>query len=114
MRDMQGTNEKPVAWLGVEVRTPPFSAAARIAAGELLGKLQSGAIPPMPHARPLPSVGRRCLELRVRDGNLFWRILCRLDADAVVVGGVFPKKSEKLPKAERDAFLKRLAEYDNA
>ena len=111
---MQRTKQKEVAWLGCEIKTPPFSEKARIAAGELLGDLQEGRMPVFPHARPLPDVGKGCLELRVRDGDLFWRVLCRVDDDAVIVGGVFPKKTAKLPRQEKESFLRRLAAWDNA
>ena len=80
----------------------------------LLGRLQDGLPVGMPTARPMPELGRGCLELRIRDGNLSWRILVRVDADAVVVGGVFPKKTEKTPEQEKRTFRRRLAAWDNA
>jgi len=47
--------DKPLAWLHGEVRTSPFSRAARLEAGFLLRALQRGENPPMPHSRPMPS-----------------------------------------------------------
>jgi hypothetical protein len=58
---------KPLAWLHGEIKTPPFSKRARIEAGTLLRKLQEGELLGMPHSRPMPSIGRRCHELRVED-----------------------------------------------
>jgi hypothetical protein len=34
--------EKPLAWLRGEIKTPPFSADARVEAGYLLRRLQRG------------------------------------------------------------------------
>lgn len=111
---MQRTTRKEVAWLGTEIKTPPFSEEARKEAGELLGDLQEGRTPAMPHVRPMPSIGRRCLELRVQDRTVTWRILCRVDADAVIVAGVFPKKTEKTPKQEIETCRRRLTAWDEA
>lgn len=108
---MKGTR-KPLAWLGSEVKTPPFSEEARQEAGELLAALQEGRILSMPQARPMPSIGPRCLELRIRDAAVNWRILCRVDADAVLVTNVFPKKTERTPKSEIETCRKRLAQWD--
>ena len=36
------TNDKPLAWLHGEIKTPPFSAEARLEAGGLLRALQKG------------------------------------------------------------------------
>jgi hypothetical protein len=46
--------DKPVAWRHGEVKTPPFSVAARIEAGVLLRRLQQGEKLSMPHSRPMP------------------------------------------------------------
>ena len=61
------SSDKPLVWLHGEVKSPPFTAAARIEAGVLLRKLQSGEKLSMPHSRPMPAVGSRCHELRVPD-----------------------------------------------
>jgi len=34
--------DKPLVWLSGEVKTPPFSSAARLEAGTLLRRLQGG------------------------------------------------------------------------
>jgi phage-related protein len=77
--------DKPLAWLHGEVKTPPFSQEARIDAGVLLRTLQQGLALGLPHSRPMPSVGARCHELRVPDADQTWRIVYRLDVDAVIV-----------------------------
>lgn len=65
---MAGT-DKLVVWLAGEIRTPPLSEKARLEAGLLLRRLQRGEALGMPHARPMPRVGRKCSELRIRDDN---------------------------------------------
>jgi hypothetical protein len=52
-------------WLHGEIKTPPFTTEARVEAGTLLSRLQDGELLGMPHARPLPTIGPRCHELRV-------------------------------------------------
>lgn len=90
--------DKPLAWLHGDVKTPPFSKKARLEAGFLLRLLQRGESIGMPHSRPLPSIGARCHELRIPDRNLSWRIMYRIDADAIVLIEVFSKKTGKTPK----------------
>ena len=55
---------KPLIWMAAEIKTPPFSSAARIEAGILLRRLQLGENFGLPHVRPMPSIGRRCYEQR--------------------------------------------------
>jgi len=64
--------DKLVVWLHGEIKTPPFSAEARIEAGCLLRRLQHGELLGLPHARPMPVVGARCHELRVKDKGAEW------------------------------------------
>jgi phage-related protein len=45
----------------------------------------------------MPSIGSRCHELRVKDGNSEWRIVYRLDTDAVIIADVFSKTTRKTP-----------------
>lgn len=75
--------DRPLAWLHGDVKTPPFSKAARIHAGYLLRLLQRGeTLSSMPESRPMPDVGPRCHELRIDDQNVTWRIVYRIDPDA--------------------------------
>jgi phage-related protein len=107
-------SDKPLVWLHGEIKTPPFSQAARIEAGYLLRLLQTGQAVGMPHSRPMPVVGPRCHELRVRDAGADWRIVYRLDSDAVVILEIFAKKTRATPKTVIDACTRRLGEYDHA
>ncbi len=103
---------KPLVWLHGEIKTPPFSRNARVEAGTLLRRLQEGDSIGMPLARPMPSVGPRCHELRVRDENRNWRIIYRIDDDAIVIAEVFPKTTQKTPKQVIDGCQRRLTLYD--
>ena len=107
-------SDKPLVWLHGEIRTPPFSRAARIEAGYLLRLLQKGQAVGMPQSRPMPAIGQRCHELRVRDAAADWRIVCRLDADAVVILAIFSKKTRATPQTVIAACTRRLKEYDRA
>lgn len=68
----------------------------------------------MPHSRPMPSVGRRCHELRVADANAIWRIVYRIDADAIVIADVFGKKTRTTPQSVIENCQRRFKEYDDA
>ena len=106
--------DKPLVWLHGEVRSPPFSPAARLEAGYLLRRLQKGEALSLPHARPMPAIGARCHELRVVDERLTWRIIYRLDPDAVVIGDVFAKKTQTTPAEVVKTCQRRFREYDDA
>ena len=101
-------------WLRGEVKTPPFSADARIEAGTLLRRLQRGERPGMPASRPMPIIGRRCHELRIVDADQTWRIVYRVDTDAVIIAEVFSKKTTTTPKTVIDVSQTRLRQYDDA
>ncbi len=106
--------DKPLAWLHGEVKTPPFSKAARLEAGFLLRRLQRGESLSMPQSRPMASIGARCHELRINDASNNWRLLYRIDTDAIVILEVFAKKTGATPKAVIATCRKRLKEYDDA
>lgn len=81
--------DKPLAWLHGEIKTPPFSGKARIEAGALMRRLQHGENIPLPHSRPMPTVGKSCHELRIPDENRTWRIVYFVDSIAIVILDVF-------------------------
>jgi phage-related protein len=103
---------KPLRWIHGEVKTPPLSREARREMGELLRDLQEGLALSMPHSRPMPGIGRRCYELRVPDAEHTWRLIYRLDADAVVILEVFDKKAQRTPQGVLDTCKARLKSYD--
>ena len=105
-------NDKPLVWLHGEVKTPPFTETARLEAGFLLRRLQRKENVGLPHSRPMTTIGPRCHELRIVDEDLTWRIIYRLESDAVVILAVFEKKTRKTPKHVIDVCKKRLKEYN--
>jgi phage-related protein len=106
-------NDKPLGWLGGEVKSPPLSSAARVEIGYLLRRVQQGVSLRMPVSRPMPSVGPRCHELRVGDSQASWRVVYRIDPDAILILEVFSKKTQKTPRKVVEACRKRLKEYDS-
>lgn len=104
--------DKPLVWLRGEIKTPPLTAAARLEAGALLRRLQGGDRLRMPHSRPMPSIGGRCHELRIVDARRTWRVVYRLDVDAVVIVDVFPKTTPQTPAHVIADCKRRLKRYD--
>lgn len=78
----------------------------------LLRLLQQGERLQMPQAEPLPDVGARCGALRVRDAEHNWRIMYRIDSDAILVLEVYPKKTRKIPDEVIERCQQRLKRYD--
>jgi phage-related protein len=109
---LMSPKHKPLAWLHGVVKTPPFSKEARIEAGYLLLRLQRGDNLGMPHSRPMPNIGPRCHELRITDEGKIWRIIYRIDADAIVIPEVFSKTMNKTPKSVIEVCKRRLRDYD--
>jgi phage-related protein len=106
--------DKELVWLHGEVKSPPFSDAARRTAGYLLRLVQTGVLLPMPESRPMPAIAPRCHELRIRDpaSRVTWRIIYRIDIDAVVIGEVFAKKTQQAPRGVIDSCKRRFKLYD--
>ena len=61
----------------------------------------------------MPSIGRRCHELRINDEDKTWRIIYRIDTDAIIILEVFSKKTSATPKAVIDVCKLRIKEYDS-
>lgn len=106
--------DKPLVWLHGEVKSPPLSAAARLQAGVFLRRLQRGEKLSMPQSRPMPMIGPRCHELRVPDETATWRIMYRVDSDAIVIAEVFGKKTQATPHQILETCRRRLRAYDQA
>jgi phage-related protein len=105
-------NDKPIVWLKNEIKTPPFSKTARLEAGFLLRQLQQGSNLGMPQSRKIPDLCPRCHELRIKDQDKWYRIIYRLDRDAIIILDVFEKKSNKIPKRILDTCRQRIKRYD--
>src|SRR2546423_14504601 len=64
--------------------------------------------------RPMPSIGPHCHELRIPDRDATWRIVYRIDGDAIVIVEGFSKKSRETPRAIIERSRQRLRAYDDA
>lgn len=104
----------PLVWLFGEVKTPPFSAEARVEAGFLLRRLQQGESLGLPQSRPMPTIGVGCHELRIPDRSVTWRIVYHVAGDAVVILDVFAKKTEATPQGVLATCRRRLSQYHAA
>jgi len=62
----------------------------------------------MPHSRPMSSIGKDCHELRINDRNSTWRIIYRIDPNAILLLDM----TEQTPKKVLDACRKRIKLYD--
>jgi phage-related protein len=60
----------------------------------------------------MPTIGARCHELRVRDAEQNWRIIYRIDSDAILILEVFNKKSQTTPKLVIEICQQRLKQYE--
>lgn len=104
---------KPLVWMEGEIKSPPFSVEARIEAGVLLRRLQQGEILGLPHSRPMPGIGRRCHELRIRDEARNWRIFYHTAPDAIVILEVHHKTTPKTPPLVIENCQRRLKLYQS-
>jgi phage-related protein len=106
--------DKPLRWLVGTLTTPPLGREARFEAGTLLRRLQGGEAVPMPYSRPMPRIGRSVHELRVddRETGRSWRIIYRIDRDAILVVHWFHKKSLTTPSHVVGLCQKRIARYE--
>jgi phage-related protein len=62
----------------------------------------------------MPNIGSACHELRIADGNVGWRIVYYIAADAIVVLEVFAKKTPATPTQVMVDCRKRLAAFQKA
>ena len=102
-------SDRPLVWLTGEIKTPPFSAPARVDAGVLPGRLQHGEKIALPHSRPMFEIGKGCHGLRVQDEGRTWRIVYHLDVEAIVILEVVPKTTQTTPRTVIDTCKSRLA-----
>lgn len=105
--------KKELIILHGEIKTLPLSREVRREAGYLLRMLQEGELLGMPHARPMTDIGKRCYELRLNDAGKTWRMIYRLDDDAVIIAEVFCKKTRTTPDSVIQECRKRLKHYDS-
>jgi phage-related protein len=46
--------------------------------------------------------------------SVTWRVIYRIDDDAIIIGEVFPKKTQKTPREVIDICQRRFARYDQS
>jgi phage-related protein len=52
--------------------------------------------------------------LRIQDAEATWRLVYRVDADAIVIAEVFSKKTQGTPRQVMEVCQRRLRAYDKA
>jgi phage-related protein len=60
------------------------------------------------------TIGKRCHELRITDVSAEWRIVYRIDPDAILILSVFRKTTRTTPQRVIDDCKRRLRQYDSA
>ena len=76
-------------------------------------RLQRGENIPLPHSRPIPSIGKACHELRIQDETKTWRIVYYIDIEAIVILDLFSKTTQQTPKRVIDICKARLRRYQS-
>ena len=66
----------------------------------------------MPASRPMPAIGRRCHELRIRDEGHNRRVFYRLDPDAIVILGMYDKRTQMTPRLVLEGCRQHAERYD--
>ena len=61
----------------------------------------------------MQSIGARCHELRIADGDKIWRIVYRIDKDAILILEVFQKQTRETPKYVIDNCKRRIKHYES-
>jgi hypothetical protein len=93
--------DKPLIWLRGEVRSPAFSRAARVEAGE------RGDFRTRGRCEALRPAVTSCESATGHN----WRIVLRVDPGAIVIAEVFDKKSRTTPAGVIASCQRRLAAY---
>ncbi len=60
----------------------------------------------------MPTIAPRCHELRLNDQDKAWRIIYRIDPDAILIVEVFQKQTSQTPQQVIDVCRQRLNRYD--
>jgi len=60
----------------------------------------------------MPAIGARCHELRIQDETVTWRIVYRVDADAVIILAVFGKTTRTTRDSVIEECRRRLRDYE--
>ena len=86
-----------------------FPRAIRREIGFLVRELQIGKKLGMPSSRPMPTIGKNCHELRVREIDGSYRVFYFLKTgNKIIIFHAFKKKTQKTPKKEIETGKKAL------
>ena len=107
-------SEKPLVWIKTQIKTPPFSAVARIEAGTQLRRIQYGEYLLQPYSKPMKTIGKNCHELLIKDSEnkKEWRIIYHIASSVIVILNTFEKKTKRTPQKEIELSKKRLKEFN--
>ena len=94
------------------VPAPEMTDAAKEEVAVLVAQLERGEMPTLPQSRPMPKIGPRCHELRVREADGNWRIFYRVDSDCIVAVHVFWKTTQTTPNKTIKLCQRRFKQYD--
>lgn len=103
-------DKKPVEFLGDALaRLRDFPTDARRAAGYQLDRVQSGEMPT--HYRPMPSVGRGVVEIKIREDDGAFRVFYVANrGDVIYILHCFQKKSQKTDRQDIETGKQRYNE----
>src|ERR1700694_3711713 len=107
---MNGQGDRPLVWLD-SFGSPPMGKDASREAAFSIRRVQRGELLSLPLSGPMPEIGPRCHELRIRDVNTTWRIIYRIDDDAIIIVNTFAKKTGKTPENAKELSRTRLKTY---
>jgi phage-related protein len=98
---------KPVIWLGTSrAAVRAFPEAVRQIVGYELFQVQQGLAPS--NWKPMPSVGRGVVELRVQVGGAFRVLYVATSVEGIYVLHAFQKRSRRAPRVDVELARRRL------
>jgi len=109
---MKAAEDKPLVWLRGEVKTPPFTLTLGLRPVSCCGVCSAGKIWRCLIPDQCRPSAPRCHELRVQDQDKSWRIVCRIDGDAIVILEVFRKTTQQTPLRVIEDCKRRLRNYE--
>jgi phage-related protein len=106
-------HSEPLVWLNSEIKTLRYRQPLELRqASSYARRLQNGERLALPHSRPMPIIGPRCHELRINDETRTWRVVYRIDDDAIIVAAVFEKRTPTMPIKVIATCKLRFRAYD--
>jgi phage-related protein len=104
--------DKPLVWLEGEIKTHRLPQRLASKPGRSYDVSNRGRTLECRIHGPCRPWGPGCHELRIRDADQNWRVIYRIDADAVVIVDVFAKRTGQTPQNVINRCQRRLRVYD--